>query len=126
MELNTITPHKKKIYLLAIVGLLALGNIFFGVEYALQAVQNQKLQQQITQQKTNAKVLAFLNLFIEKVLKTNKEVSFNDRLQLENAIRDINDPALLVKWEQFTGGQNIDQIQSAVKDLLEALVRKLS
>ena len=84
------------------------------------------MQQEVTAKQTNVKVANFLSLFIEKVLKTDKEVSFEDRLKLENAIRDINDPELLAKWEAFTSGANEFEIQKGVKDLLEALARKIT
>jgi len=122
---NPNSIHTKHIILMVVISLLVLGNVFFGINYYLQLKESQKLQDQLKSQQTNEKVVSFLNLFIEKVLKSNTEVSFEDRLKLENAIRDLNDPVLLQKWEQFTGGTNVDQIQQAVKDLLEALVKKI-
>ncbi len=126
MELyNLRNAIKKNITLAIIILLLVLGNIFFAVTYFLKAQEVAKLQKQVTTQQINAKTASFLNLFIQKVLKTDKEVAFEDRLKLENAIRDINDPELLQKWEEFTGGTNEVQIQQGVKDLLEALAKKL-
>lgn len=113
------------IFGVAILALL-LGNIFFASQYFLQAAQITKLQAQIDSVHTNQKAVNFLKLFIEKVLKTDQEVPFEDRLKLENAIRDLQDPVLLAKWEAFTNGTNIDQIQSGVKELLEALVNKIA
>ncbi len=125
MIYNFQNTSKRSIILIAVIALLVLGNIVFGVEYFLQAQKTAKLEQQLTTQKTNTKVVNFLNLFIQKVLKTDKEVSFEDRLKLENAIRDINDPELLAKWEQFIGGTNEAEIQQGVKDLLAALAKKI-
>ena len=68
---------------------------------------------------------SFLNLFIEKVLKSNQEITFEDRLKLENAVRDINDPEILATWEQFTGGTNEAENQKGVKELLATLVKKI-
>ena len=70
--------------------------------------------------------MGFLQLFMEKVLKTDKEVSFEDRLKLENAVRDINDPVVLQKWEVFIGATTEAQIQAAVKDLLQVLIDRIS
>ncbi len=126
MIYNFQNTSRKNIILAAVILVLVLGNIFFAVSYFLQARQTAKLQQQVSAQKTNTKVVNFLNLFIDKVLKTDKEVSFEDRLKLENAVRDINDPELLAKWEKFTGGTNEFEIQKGVKDLLEALARKIT
>ena len=126
MELiNSIQNNKRNIILTILVLLIVLGGIFFAVKYFLQIKENTKLQKEITTQRTNGKVVSFLNLFIQKVLKTDKPVSFEDRLQLENAVRDINDSEILSKWEQFTGGVNETQIQKGVKDLLEVLAKKI-
>lgn len=72
------------------------------------------------------RVVNFLALFIQKVLKVDKEVSFEDRLTLENSVRGIDDPEILSKWEKFTQGSNESQIQQSVKDLLELLVNKIT
>jgi len=128
MESENIVAKRfsKRDILLALVmmGLLGMG-VFFAVQNVIQAKEAQKIQQELARQKTNAKVVNFLNLFIQKVLKTDKEISFEDRLKLENAIRDINDPEILQKWEEFTGGTNEAQIQDGVKNLLEILVKKM-
>ena len=127
METNkTSHPRRRKLLETIVLILLVFGNIFFGINYYLQLQEVKKINQQLQAEQTNAKVVNFLNLFVEKVLKTDQPVSFDDRLKLENAVRDINDPNILAKWEQFTGGQTVDQIQAAVKDLLEALVRKIA
>ena len=128
MQLNYSLPLKisnKKIILAGVIVLFILGNVFFAVNYFLQKQETEKLQKEIATQQTNVKVLNFSKLFIQKVLKTDKPVSFEDRLQLENAVRNINDPEILSKWEQFTGGTNEAQIQQGVKDLLEALINKI-
>lgn len=116
---------KKNIILGIIFVLLVAGNVFFAVQYFVQAKEAQKIQQEVVKQKTNVKVVNFLNLFVQKVLKTDKEISFEDRLKLENAVRDINDPEIMAKWEQFTGGTNEAEIQLGVKNLLEVLVNKI-
>ena len=127
MQLNNLIQNNKRNIILAMVILLLISaGAFFAVKYFLQTRETVKLQQEIKTQKTNNKVVNFLNLFIQKVLKTDQPVSFEDRLQLENAVRDINDPEILSKWEEFTGGIDEAQIQQGVKDLLEVLVKKIS
>jgi len=127
MELQNPTFHKNNNnVLLAIVLLLLLLNIFFATGLFLEFKQVEALKTEVKAHQTNAKVLDFLNLFVDKVLESNSEVSFEDRLKLENAIRNINDPDLLAKWESFTSSSNEVQIQQQVKDLLKALIKKIS
>ena len=126
MEFNNLrNTSKKNIALAVIISLLIFSNIFLSVKYFLQAKEIVSLKREIKDQQTNEKIAAFFSLFIQKVLKTDKEVSFEDRLQLENSIRSIDDSELLQKWEKFTGGTNETEIQSGVKDLLEILARKI-
>lgn len=126
MNLETFNRSKKKNIVVGIVmlGLLAVG-AFFAIQNYIYAKEMQKVQQELARQKTNIKIIDFLDLFIQKVLKTDKEIAFEDRLKLENSIRDINDPEILAKWEQFTGGTNEAEIQAGVKNLLEILVKKM-
>jgi len=123
---NLQNIKRKNIILAVLILLLLLGNIFFAVKYFLQIKETQIMQKEVANRRTNAKVVIFLDLFIEKVIKTDKEVSFEDRLQLEKAIRDIDDPDLLSKWQKFTDGNNEDELQKGVKDLLGALVKKIT
>ena len=112
--------------LLSVITLLFIVTAFFGFQYVRATQEVKRLQEEVKVQKINDRVVSFLDLFIQKVLKLDKEVPFEDRLRLENAIRDINDPEILVKWEQFTSASTETQIQASVKNLLEALVNKIN
>jgi len=117
---------RKKIIIIAVILLLAIGNIVFGIGYFSEMLEIQKLRKELGNQQLNVKVINFSNLFIEKVLKAKIEVSFEDRLKLENAVRDLEDPAILNLWEKFTDSKTQDEAQEAVKNLLEVLVKKIS
>jgi hypothetical protein len=121
-----LVANKKKLVLILAALLLVLGNLFFGIEYFLQAKKIQSLEKEIEARQTNDRVVNFLNIFIENVLKTDKEVSFEDRLKLENAIRDIDDPEILARWEKFTSASYENDIQNGVKDLLQVPVKKIT
>jgi Na+-transporting NADH:ubiquinone oxidoreductase subunit NqrC len=113
--------------ILAIVFIISvLANIIIaGVCYSqYREIQNQ--QKQIKSQQLNKGALSFLNLFIEKVLDSDTEVSFNDRLKLENAIRDLKDKELLAQWEKFTNSTTQNQVQQEAKNLLDLLAKKIS
>lgn len=120
-----IIMDKKKIILIAIALIVAFGVISLSVGYFLQAQKIQRLQKELNARQTNAKLVSFLDTFIKKVLKAEGEVSFEDRLKLENAIRDLNDKELLFLWESFTQAPTTEQIQQNVKNLLEGLVNKI-
>lgn len=120
-----INIDRKKIILAVLILIAILIIAFAGIEYLLQAQQIKIMQKELKTQQTNAKIVSFLNLFIEKVLQAQGEVSFENRLKLENAIRDLNDKELLNLWENFTNATTSEQVQQGVKDLLQALVNKI-
>ena len=71
------------------------------------------------------KVLNFTKLFITKVLKADGEVGFEDRLQLENAVRSIDDKTIFDQWNKFVNAKTALDAQIEVKNLLEMLVNKI-
>lgn len=117
--------QKTKLVAIIIV-LLVAGNILFTAMYFLNRAELLRLQEQLKVQQTNEKSLFFAKLFIDKVLLSAGTVNFEDRLKLENAVRDINDPKIFAKWEEFTNSQNDRESQIAVGNLLKLLIIKTS
>lgn len=74
----------------------------------------------------NEKVLNFTQLFIAKVIRATGDVSFEDRLQLENAVRDIGNKDIFDQWQKFTEDKTEAQAQEDVKILLDLLVNKIT
>ena len=116
---------KSKIILIIILILLA-SNIFFGVRYFSVRNDLEQTKQLVKTQQINEKVLNFTILFIDKVLKAQGEVSFEDRLILENAVRALEDETILNQWQKFVESKTEEEAQREVKDLLEMLVSKIS
>lgn len=110
--------------IIIILILLAVG-VFFGVKYF--TVQKELGQAQIAleTQKTNEDILDFTGLFIEKILKAETEVDFETRLDLENAVRNLNDQEILIQWQKFTDSKTETSAQKEVKNLLEMLIKKI-
>jgi len=79
----------------------------------------------IAQQAEKEKVIDFLKLFTNKVLEGVGEVSFDDRLQLENAVRDMDDSNIFKIWQDFTNSKDENRTQKNLKKLLGTLIRKL-
>jgi len=108
-----------------IILVLFITTAFFGVRYF---ATNSKLRQAdaiVNQKNVNEKVLTFSKLFIEKVLKSDKEVDFETRLQLENSVRDLDNPAVLAQWQKFTNSKTEAEAQIETKNLLQLLVNEI-
>lgn len=76
-------------------------------------------------QQINEKNLNFAKLFINQVLKAEKEIDFETRLKLENAVRSIGDEEILIQWQKFIESKTETEAQTGVKNLLDLLVDKI-
>lgn len=116
---------KQKIILIIIISILVAGNVLLGVSYFFTQKKLQTTIQQLKNQRNNEKIINFARLFIDKVLKAEKEISFEDRLKLENDVRDLDDNEVLTQWEKFIASKTETDAQQEVKNLLELLLKKI-
>ena len=77
-------------------------------------------------QTLNTKVLHFANLFISKVLRAEGEISFEERLKIENAVRETEDAQILSQWEKFVGAKTEAEAREEIKNLLQLIIDKIS
>lgn len=73
----------------------------------------------------NKKVASFQKLFIDKVLMSDGNVDFNTRVELQNAVTDINDATISKAWDSFLGVKTEIEAQKKVKELLFILANKV-
>ena len=102
---------------------LLAGNLYFSVQY----VQNLKDSQVPVVDKGAQEVMQiknanFLKLFINKVVKSSGTVTYEDRVQLENDVRQIHNPELTAQWETFVANKDPKQAEAAATDLMLILV----
>jgi len=115
----------QRIIVSIVIVILFAGNVLLASQYyvSLRDIQNKESLLQTYQY--NEKVLNFTKLFIGRVLKAESEISFEDRLELENAVRDINDKDFFNQWNTFTSSKTEAQAQEEVKNFLELLLSKI-
>jgi hypothetical protein len=114
--------NKFKIFVVVLFILLIASNIFFAVKYFINTKEIKQIEQK---QQINSGVLSFTKLFVDKILMGNKEVSFEDRLQLENSIRDLKDKEVFDSWDKFTKAKEQTDIQHNFYDLFSLLLMKI-
>ena len=122
---NNKPVNLEKVILITIVLILLAGNIFFGLKYFAAQKELAETEQALATQKFNEGILNFTKLFIVKVLKAETEIDFETRLQLETAVRDLDDEQVLAQWQKFIESQTEAQAQTEVKNLLELLTLKI-
>lgn len=116
---------KKRITLIAIIGALFVSNVYFILKVNSLIGELAEAKKEISTFNRNGKVISFSRLFIDNVLKAGKEVDFDTRLKLENAVRDIKDDEILAQWDKFTKSQTEEGAQDEVKNLLDLLMKKI-
>jgi len=109
-----------------LIVLLVLTNIATGYFFYTKCADAVSLQNVIDKQKTNTKVVVFTQALIEKVLKSTTPVDFENRLALENMVRDLGDKAILDEWNKFVNSADSNQAQIEIKNLLDMLVKKIN
>lgn len=116
--------NKNRLLLIIAVGVLIIGTAYFGLKTYSLSKELALSQAEAAAVHKNEKIILFSRLFIEKVLNADKEVDFETRLQLENAVRDLKDGEVLSGWQKFIGSKTEAQAQTEVKNLLRLLISK--
>ena len=117
--------NKQKLLSLTIILVLFASNVFFAVTLVKTQNELSEAKQNLEENKTREPILKFTNLFIERILKAEGEVSFDTRLDLENAVRNLNDSEILNQWKKFVDAKDEIEAQREVKNLLGILSDKV-
>lgn len=116
---------KKSLVLIGMLGLLFIGNAYFAFKTFTLQKELVVIKSEVNAFHQNEKIINFAGLFIEKVLKADKEIDFDTRLKLENAVREIKDEEILTQWRKFVESKTEAEAQDEVKNLLEMLIGKI-
>ena len=116
---------KTKIVTNILLVILVSGNIFFSIQYT----ENLKQQQMQKEDSigTNIQVSRFLKLFVDVVLNTEvgKTISYDNRVKLENDIREIKDAEIIKSWDKFVESTDAKVAQKNAASLMKMLTNKL-
>ena len=114
--------NKAIVILFLAVVVLFSGNVFFGIKYYSAQTQAQKF---LNAAKTNSAIINFNKLFVDKVLKSQGVVSYEDQLRIENAVIAIQDSEISDAWHTFLASQTEEEAQQNTLIILSTLSRKL-
>jgi len=117
--------ENKNRIIVILIGVLIVGNVFFAYNYFATSKELQAIKSAQAKVELNQKVINFASMFIKKVLQADKEVNFETRLSLENAIRNLEDNEIMSEWNNFTASKTEADAQNSVKKLLGILVTKI-
>ena len=105
--------------------ILVAGNIFFSIQYTEGLKQQQN--DQTDKIGTNIQVSRFLKLFVDVVLNTKagQTISYDDRVKLENDVREIKDVDVIKQWDSFVESKDSKTAQENAIALMKLLTNKL-
>lgn len=114
-----------RITVIIIIALLASSLVYLSIECFLISTEAKSIKNTLKIQQSNEKAQFFAKLFIDKILLSSGTVNFEDRLRLENAVRDIGDPEIMNQWQSFTNSKSDQETQKTVGSMLRLLVDKI-
>lgn len=114
---------RSKLFFLVILALLVGGGLMV-LRYTKVTRELAAAKKALEIRTTNDNILQFTRLFVDKVLNATEEVRFEDRLALEESVREIGDSAILDKWNAFIRSETEEEAQDAVRLLLKLLMEK--
>jgi len=117
--------NKNRLSVIIMIGVFLIIVVSFGLNYFLTYQELQTIKSTQVKVELNQKVLNFTSLFIKKVLQAEGEVDFETRLSLENAVRGLEDQAIMKEWQNFVNSKTETSAQESVKNLLGILVDKI-
>jgi len=125
IALNDKSKKVFKMITACVVLILLAAVVWLGWQYVKDQKELKADREALQVEKTNKNVLTFAQLFVEKVLRAQGEISFDTRLELENSVRSTADDQIVNQWTKFSQSQTEADAQQQVKDLLDLLITKI-
>ena len=102
---------------------LLAGNIYLSIQYIsnMQMEQNQKADTTSTRIQTSR----VLKEYIDIVLNTQGAISYDDRVKLENDVRQLQDPLITKGWDAFVASKDAKVAQANAVHLMSMLANKM-
>jgi hypothetical protein len=116
---------KQKVVAILIILLLITSNVFFAYKYMQAKKESDQLKTTVSLMNAKLPFIEFDQLFVDKILRSEGEVSFETRLDLENKVRNLNDAPLLTQWNKFVNAKDEVEAQTEVKKLLSLLAQRM-
>ena len=99
--------------------ILLAGDLYFSAQYVYNLRQQQTpIVDEGQRELTRIRNANFLKLFIDKVIRTNDKISYEDRLLLENNVRQIHSLDVMEKWKIFVNSTDPREVEAAAIELM--------
>ena len=106
--------------------ILVAGNIFFSIQYTQSITAEQdRISQQSTADQIRIQNTRILKSFINIVINTTTAITIEDRVKLENDVRQSHDAEIIKRWEAFAAAKDGKTAQTAAVSLMVLLANKM-
>lgn len=116
----------KRLTLVSIISVLFATTIGLSVQCFILVSELKLAESNLKTQEAGEKSAYFAKLFIDKILLSSGTVDFEDRLKLENSVRDLNDKEIFTEWQKLTDSKNNAETQKIVGNILKMLIARIS
>ena len=117
-----IKPTKTTFVIIFIMLIIICIAGFFALQWYQSIKEFNVLSEKYSEDK---KIDNFISLFVNNMLGTVKDISFDQRLEMENSVRAINNQAIFEQWTKFTNSANSTDAQTNAEALLQLLTNAL-
>ena len=106
--------------------ILVAGNIFFSIQYTQNMTREQDQTTQATEKDT-ARIMdaRLMRSFVNTVLNTKGAISLEDRVKLENDVRQTHDADIIKLWDTFVAAKDAKAAQTAAVNLMVVVANKM-
>ncbi|MFA6463985.1 MAG: hypothetical protein WCV55_03190 [Candidatus Paceibacterota bacterium] len=117
---------KKNIFSSFIILILLAGNIYLSTQYFSVSKQLKEIKSQSNSSvSTKVQAANVLKEYLDIVLNTQGTTSSDDRIKLENDLRQLQDPAITAQWDAFVTSKDAKSSQENAVKLIALLENKM-
>ena len=99
------------------------GNIYLSIQY----ISNMQAEQSAKVDNTNVRIQTsrVLKEYIDVVLNTTGTISYDNRVKLENDVRQLQNPLITKQWDAFVASTDAKVAQGNAVKLMSMLANKM-
>ena len=127
MNLQSGILDKSRLLSNILMLVLVAGNIFFSIQYT-EGIKQQAdaAANTIDTSATRIQAARFMKEFVDIVLNTSQSaISFDDRVKLENDVRQIGDSTVTTQWTAFVNSKDAKTAQANAVKLMSMVTNKM-
>jgi len=126
MNLQSGILDKSRLVSNILMLVLVAGNIFFSIQYTENIKQQADQAASVVDTSgTRIKAARFMKEFVDIVLNTQGTISLDDRVKLENDVRQIGDSTITTQWMSFVNSKDAKTAQSNAVKLMSMVTNKM-